>query len=215
LREDFELALDEQARQRGSPTPDEILVVAAILGDLAAFDELVRRYRAAVVRTAQRIAGSAHADDVAQESLLLAFKALPSIEDPARFAAWLGVITRHHALRFAKRERTRAASSVELDEVLLEHLSSLASPVVPNAERDAELSSALAELPADYSTVLSLRFMDEMPLKRIAAFLGIPVSTVKWRLHRGKQLLRGKLLKEKDESPSQNSKAAGSRSRET
>ena len=189
-------------------------MVAAILGDLSAFDELVRRYRAAVVRTAQRIAGSDHADDVAQESLLLAFKALPSIEDPARFAAWLGVITRHHALRFAKRERTRAASSIELDEVLLEHLSALASPVVPDTERDAELTKALVELPVDYSTVLSLRFMDDMPLKRIAAFLGIPVSTVKWRLHRGKQLLREKVLSDRVESPSQKLMAAGSRSRQ-
>ena len=200
--------------QRGQPAPDEVLVVAAILGDLLAFDELVRRYRAAVVRTAQRIVGSDHADDVAQESLLLAFKALPSIEDPSRFAAWLGVITRHHALRFAKRERTRAAGSVELDEVLLEHLSSLAAALVPDTERNADLSKALVELPADYSTVLSLRFIDEMPLKRIAAFLGIPVSTVKWRLHRGKQLLREKLLSEKAELPSQNLKAAGSRSRQ-
>jgi RNA polymerase sigma-70 factor (ECF subfamily) len=211
----FELTVDEQAKQRESPAPDEVLVVAAILGDLRAFDELVRRYRAAVVRTAQRIVGSDHADDVAQESLLLAFKALPSIEDPARFAAWLGVITRHHALRFAKREKTRAASSVELDEVLLEHLSSLASPVVPDTERDAELTKALVELPADYSTVLSLRFMDEMPLKRIAAFLGVPVSTVKWRLHRGKQLLREKVLSERVESLSQKLTAAGSRSRES
>jgi RNA polymerase sigma-70 factor (ECF subfamily) len=183
-------------------------VVSAILGDLSAFDELARRYRAAVVRTARRIVGNDFADDVAQESLLLAFKALPSIEDPARFAAWLGVITRHHALRFAKREKTRAATSVELDEVLLEHLSSIAVPVVFDTGREAELGRALAELPADYSTALSLRFLDEMPLKRIAAFLGIPVSTVKWRLHRGKQMLREKVLQEKVEPKSHNVKAA-------
>src|SRR5262249_557026 len=180
-------------QERGDPAaPDEVLVVAAILGDLSAFDELVRRYRAAVVRTAARIVGGEDADDVAQESLLLAFKALPSIEDPARFAAWLAVITRHRALRFARREKTRAAGSVELDEVLFEHISSLAPPAASN-ESDVELRDALAELPADYATALTIPFLDEMPLKRIAAFLGIPVSTVKWRLHRGKQLLREKL----------------------
>ena len=173
--------------------PDEILVVAAILGDLSAFDELVRRYRAAVVRTAGRIVGRDDADDVAQESLLLAFKALPSIEDPGRFAAWLGVITRHHALRFAKREKTRMAGSVELDEVLLEHIGSLVQPPHEPCESDVMLRNAIAELPSDYATALSLRFLDEMPLKRIAAFLGVPVSTVKWRLHRGKRLLRDKL----------------------
>jgi RNA polymerase sigma-70 factor, ECF subfamily len=38
-----------------------------------------------------------------------------------------------------------------------------------------------------------MRFLDEMPLKRIAAFMGVPVSTVKWRLHHGKKMLRDKL----------------------
>jgi len=40
---------------------------------------------------------------------------------------------------------------------------------------------------------LKLRFLDEMPLKRIAAFLGVPLSTVKWRLHQGKKFLRKQL----------------------
>ncbi len=47
--------------------PDELLVVAAILGDLSAFDELASRYRAAVVRTAQSIVGREDAEDVAHE----------------------------------------------------------------------------------------------------------------------------------------------------
>jgi DNA-directed RNA polymerase specialized sigma24 family protein len=40
---------------------------------------------------------------------------------------------------------------------------------------------------------LRLRFLDEMPLERIAAFMGVPLSTVKWRLHHGKKLLRVKV----------------------
>ena len=49
---------------------------------------------------------------------------------------------------------------------------------------------ALESVPSDYALVLRLRFFDEMPLKRIAAFLGASLTTVKWRIHRGKQLLR-------------------------
>ena len=94
------------AKPGGEP-PDEVLVVAAILGDLDAFDELASRYRAAVVRTAQAIVGREDAEDVAQDALLLAFKALPSIEEPPKFAGWLSTITRHRALRFSKRERQR------------------------------------------------------------------------------------------------------------
>ena len=169
--------------------PDEVLVVAAILGDLEAFGELAARYRAAAVRAAQAIVGREDAEDVAQDALLLAFKALSSIEDPSKFAAWLGAITRHRALRFGRREHARQASRVELDEVLLEHVEALSHPLVNESAGDEELRLALESVPADYASVLRMRFLDEMPLKRIAAFLGVPVSTVKWRVHRGKELL--------------------------
>ena len=172
----------------GAEPPDEVLVVASILGDLDAFDLLATRYRAAVVRVAASVAGREDAEDVAQDALLLAFKALPSIEDPSKFAAWLSAITRHRALRFGKRESTHRKGRVDLDGFLLEQIEAIAHP--PLDEGDEELGRALENLPADYALVLRLRFFDEMPLKRIAAFMGVPVSTVKWRAHRGKQLLR-------------------------
>ena len=174
--------------ETGVETPDEVLVVAAILGDFAAFDELVSRYRPAVVRAAQAIVGRDDAEDVAQDALLLAFKALPSIEDPQKFAAWLSVIARHRALRFTSRESVRRRGRVELDEFLVENLGSLAKPFFD--EEDEELARALENVPADYAIVLKLHFLDEMPLKRIAAFLGLPLSTVKWRVHRAKKLAR-------------------------
>ena len=170
--------------------PDEVLVVAAILGDLDAFGELAGRYRPAVVRTAQSIVGRDDAEDVAQDALLLAFKALPSIEEPSKFAAWLSAITRHRALRFSKRERPHKAGRIDLDEFLIDQVRALGLPLSTQAEEDDELRLALESVPSDYALVLRLRFFDEMPLKRIAAFLGASLTTVKWRIHRGKQLLR-------------------------
>jgi RNA polymerase sigma-70 factor (ECF subfamily) len=176
---------------RDAEPPDEVLVLAAILGNLSAFDELVLRYRSAVVRAAQSIVGREDAEDVAQDALLLAFKALPSIEDPTRFASWLAAITRNRALRYGKRESQRMTGRVDFDEFLLEQVQALATP--PVDEGDEDLKLALDQLPGDYALALKLRFLDEMPLKRIAAFLGINVSTVKWRLFRGKQLLRAQV----------------------
>lgn len=173
--------------------PDEVLVVASILGDLDAFDLLAARYRAAVVRTAQAIVGREDAEDVAQDSLLLAFKALPSIEEPLKFAAWLAAITRHRAMRFGKRENVRRRGRVAMDEFLIEQVEALGYPLAIESNGDEQVRHALEDLPADYALVLRLRFFDEMPLKRIAAFLGVAISTVKWRVHRGKQLLRGRL----------------------
>ena len=171
-------------------TPDEILVVAAILGDLSAFDELATRYRAAVVRAAQRVVGREDAEDVAQEVLLLAFKALPAIEEPTKFAAWLGAITRHRAWRFSQQTRTRQTKLAPLDEILLAQVGALARPLTKENEAATELRRALDALPEDYALVLRLQFLDDLPHKRIAAFLGVPVSTVKWRAHKGKELLR-------------------------
>ena len=70
-----------------SEAPDEVLVLGAILGNLEAFEQLVLRYRPAVVRLARSIVGTDDSEDVAQDALLLAFKALPGIEEPRRFAA--------------------------------------------------------------------------------------------------------------------------------
>jgi RNA polymerase sigma-70 factor (ECF subfamily) len=175
----------------GWEPPDEVLVVAAIVGDLKAFDQLVLRYRAAVVRVAAGIVGREHAEDVAQDAWLLAFKALPSIEEPRKFAAWLAAITRHRAMRFGKSESRLRAQRVALDDVLIEKVEALSKPLTDRIE-NLELREALETLPVDYGLTLKLRFLDEMPLERIAAFVGAPLSTVKWRVHQGKKLLRKK-----------------------
>src|ERR1043165_5366255 len=169
-----------------SESPDELLVIGAILGNLEAFEELVVRYRPAVVRLARTIAGADHAEDVAQDALLLAFKALPGIEEPRKFPAWLSAITRHRALRFSKSETAQLQKRVALDEALLEKIEALAKPVAEK-ERDESMIRALDSLSADYAMPLRLRFLDEMPLNRIAAFMGVPLSTVKWRIHHGKK----------------------------
>jgi RNA polymerase sigma-70 factor (ECF subfamily) len=176
----------------GSEPPDEVLVVAAIVGDLKAFDQLVLRYRAAVMRVATSIVGRDDAEDVSQDAWLLAFKALPSIEEPRKFAAWLAAITRHRAMRFGQSESRLKAQRVALDDVLIEKLEALSKPVTDKID-DLELRAALESLPVDYALTLKLRFLDEMPLERIAAFTGAPLTTVKWRVRQGKKLLREKV----------------------
>jgi len=173
-------------------SPDEPLVIAAILGNLEAFEHLVLRYRPAVVRLARTIVGADDAEDVAQDSLLLAFKALPTIEEPRKFPAWLSAITRNRALRFSKSETAHSNKRVPLDEVLLEKIEALTKPAAEK-ERDEAMIEAMDNLPADYAMPLKLHFFDEMPLKRIAAFMGLRLSTVKWRIHHGKKLLRAEV----------------------
>jgi RNA polymerase sigma-70 factor (ECF subfamily) len=84
------------------------------------------------------------------------------------------------------------AKRVPLDEALLEKIEALSTPLAEK-ERDEEMVKAIDGLPLDYAMPLKLRFMDEMPLNHIAAFMGVPLSTVKWRIHHGKKLLRAKI----------------------
>ena len=175
------------------PIPDEILVVSAILGDLGAFDELAKRYRAAVLRVARTIVGMPEAEDVAQEAWLLAFKALPSIDNPEKFGSWLMVITRNRARRMLTQEKRRSEKQIAVDAFLLEQWGALHTVPESPAEEHEELRLALDSLPEEYSLVLRMRFFDALPLERIGAFLDLPLSTVKWRVFHGKKLLRKKI----------------------
>ena len=180
----------EGGSEENRATPDEVLVVAAILGDLNAFNELVLRYAHAVMRVVRRIVKDAFAEDVAQEAWLLAFKALPSIDDPSKFASWLMTVARNRALRYNEKENRRSSHRVPFDGFLIEQISALQQPIAVRFEEQNYVRQALDQLPEEISIVLRLRFYDGIPLKRIAAFLGVPESTVKWRIHRGKKLLK-------------------------
>ena len=174
-------------------TPDAVLVVAAILGDVGAFDVLVRRYRLAVLRMARQVVGTTDADDVTQEAWLTAFRALPSVEEPERFGAWLMVLTRRLALRWRKQSAQRQARHSPLDAMLLDRLAELAvSPPVLD-ERRAAIDAALQAIPEAYALPIRLHYLDELPQKRVASVLDVPLSTVKWRIHQGKTYLRDHL----------------------
>ena len=174
--------------------PDEMLVGLAILGDLRSFDVLAMRYRAAVFRVAQVHANNELAEDIVQEALLIAFKALPTIEEPTKFASWLYSITRHAAMRISRQARSESQRLVDLDDVLLANSAALVRPFSSASDFEtAWVRAAIDELDNDYRLILQLRFYDELSLKRIAKFLSLPLTTVKWRLHRAKQLLKEKL----------------------
>ena len=173
---------------------DEELVAASLLGYLAAFDELVRRFRPAVRLTARRYAGDEDAiEDLCQEAFLRAFKALGRLDDPVRFGAWLHAITRNLALqqrRDGARHRERFSL---LDELLLPATAAPdPSPAELLEEREAQqvVRQAVDALPLPYREVVCLHYWEGMPLSRVAAYLSVPLSMAKWRLRFAQELMR-------------------------
>jgi len=169
---------------------DDSLVLQAMEGSEEAFGELAQRYRPLAVRTATSVIGPDKAEDVVQDALILAYRALATLHDPNRFPQWLGTITRFRALRIGRTESRRRATLVALDgfegELPARH-DSAAEVDTPDLPR---LEAALLLLPATFARVLRLHFLEGVPHQKIAERLGISLSTSKWRCYRGKQLLR-------------------------
>ncbi|HEX5855497.1 MAG TPA: RNA polymerase sigma factor [Thermoanaerobaculia bacterium] len=187
---------DEAAPRAVQAPPDESLVAAAIEGDQLAFDDLVSRHRQAAVRVAEGIVGPILAEGVVQDALLMAHRALASLKDQSRFSRWLLAITRWRALRTGRQESRPASGRVTLDKPALETLSGLVSDPRQTAAGDELLIAALENLPPEYGEVIRYHFLHGMPHRKIAEFLDIPVSTVKWRCFRAKEILRCSLSSE-------------------
>lgn len=172
---------------------DAELVVVALAGNTQAFDVLVNRYRRAMLTVAQQIVRNAtDAEDVVQDAFLRAFEALPQLTDLNRFGAWLHSITRNRALRYYKN-----ASRYQPQEDMEPYLNTVSdtSATDPAQIVESELTQqgirdAIQSLPADYQEVIELYYWAEMPQQRMAEFLSLPLTTVKWRLRKAKELLK-------------------------
>ena len=169
---------------------DEQLVVASLLGAFSAFDELARRYRSALVLTALPIVGCrSRAEDVAQDALILAFRHLPRLSEPAAFPGWMRAIARNRALRVA-RESSRFDSH---DPDTLGRYADVGddpSDALTRRAATQNLLEALQALPEELREPLYLRAFEDWSVARIAAYLSVPDATVRGRLFRARALLR-------------------------
>lgn len=172
---------------------DAELVIAALAGNTQAFDVLVTRYRRAMLTIAQQIVRNpTDAEDVVQDALLRAFEALPQLSDLNRFGAWLHSITRNRALRYYK-SAARYQPQEDMEPYVNRQTDTSATDPADIVEHELTLQAirdAIQELPTDYQAVIELYYWAEMPQKRMAEFLSLPLTTVKWRLHKAKELLK-------------------------
>ena len=172
---------------------DAELVVAALAGNTQAFDVLVTRYRRAMLTIAQQIVRNpTDAEDVVQDAFLRAFEALPQLSDLNRFGAWLHSITRNRALRYY-RSASRYQPQEDMEPYLNRAADTSAEDPAHIVERELTqeaIRDAIQELPDDFRGVIELYYWAEMPQKRMAEFLSVPLTTVKWRLHKAKELLK-------------------------
>lgn len=127
------------------------------------------------------------AQDAVQEALVRAWRSLPSLRDADRFDAWLRRLLVHACYDEIRRRGRRPET--ELREW---HDRPSADQTAAHADRDA-LARGFVRLTAEQRAVVVLRFYQDLSLAEVAADLGIPVGTVKSRLHHAMAVLRGAL----------------------
>ena len=167
--------------------PDDYLVRRAQAGYLDAFEELVLRHRARAYRVALRLLGQpADAEDVAQDSLVQAWHALPGFRAEASFASWLYRIVINRSRDCARRARPLPVDVSGPDPSPAAGLAPDAAQLVETAERDAALRAAVAALPFELRAPLVLREFERCSYAEIGEVLGLSGPTVRGRLARAR-----------------------------
>jgi len=176
---------------------EDALILEARRGDVAAFEELVRRHQDMAFRTAYLIVGSAaESEDVVQEAFVRAYRALPSFKVGRPLRPWLLRIVANQAHNAVKALRRRSAVAQRYAQASLDCEPDDPAVVASLDERSRRLWTAIHRLREEEQTVIYLRFFLALPERELAAFLNVRPGTVKSRLHRASRRLRDVIVRE-------------------
>ena len=177
----------------GRPRDEAALVEQACRGDARAYEEIVLAYQGIAFRTAYLITGNAaDAEDAAQDGFVKAYYALGRFRRGAPLRPWLLQIVANEA-----RNRRRSAGRREglALRVATREPSGDAAPspeaTLLDAERRSTLLARLEELPDEQRVVVALRYFLDLSEEETASVLGVRPGTVKSRMSRALERLRG------------------------
>ena len=177
---------------------DAALVAAALDGGAQDFGPIVKRYREGVFGVALARLGNFHeAEDVAQQVFVEAFERLDKLKDPARLGPWLRAATIHRCID-ALRQR---GDQVDIDAVQVAASSAGAPDVVlEKQELRRQVMAAIGRLGKAQRETTTLFYIGGYTIYDIAAIQGVPVGTIKRRLHDARAKLKTEMLKVVEET---------------
>jgi RNA polymerase sigma-70 factor (ECF subfamily) len=183
---------------RETPDRDEDLVRRYLSGDRAAFAVLVERHERRVYNLALRMTGREEdARDAAQDAFLTALRKLSSFRGEAAFGTWLHRVT-VNACYDLLRKRQRQPLLERGDDDLPAPEPAPSPDHAEDIALSIDVQRALLEVPEDFRAAMILHDVQDLPQEEVAAILGVPVGTVKSRLHRGRIALARALHVERE-----------------
>ena len=187
-----------QVRSSLVTNEEESLLACARAGDAAAFASLVMPHRDGILRLTQGILRNREdAEDAVQTAFLDALRHLDSFQGRSRFSSWFTRIALNAA--FMRLRSARRRTEMSLDEIIQRDIAGRlqVADARPDPEQECSvdearvmLAKAIDRLGPLYSEVLQMFHVQELSAKEAARILGVPVGTVKARLHRARSRLR-------------------------
>lgn len=168
---------------------DEALIKQILCGDKEQFARLVIRHQQRVLRFILKYEHNVDdAEDLAQETFLQAFRALPSFNYQSRFSTWLTGIAFNLIKNHINRTPTKQYAHVDIDEQQ-ERIGAVADNPVEECERSqmfAAMAQAFDALPVEMRDAMALVVSAGLSYDEAATTLGLPVGTLKSRLCRAR-----------------------------
>lgn len=173
---------------------EERLISHAVVGDSAAFSELMTLHERRMYAVALRIcANREDAQDCLQDAMLRIYRSLGSFKGQSSFSTWVYRITMNTCLDELRRRKSRNATS--LDNLLDNGWSPSDNDNAPEkyamaSEQRRVIDRAIAELPEDMRSAVVLRDVQGFSYDEIAEMLEANIGTIKSRISRGREKLR-------------------------
>ena len=186
----------------GDREVDQQLVERAQRGDKHAFELLVSKYQRKLGRLLSRfIRDPAEVEDVAQEAVIKAYRALPSFRGDSAFYTWLYRIGINTAKNYLVAMGRRAPTTTEFDSEEAENfedgdqLRDLNTPEAELMTRQiaATVNQTMEELPEELRTAITLREIEGMSYEDIANVMNCPIGTVRSRIFRARETIADRL----------------------
>src|SRR5256714_14312109 len=179
---------------------DGELVVSALSGREACFEELVRRYQRPIAAYVYRMVGNYDAAlDLTQEVFIKVYNSLSRYRSEYKFSTWIYKIAHNAAIDHLRRHAVRdqaLTGSVEGErrEVAIESRRLTPEQESERKERRTEIESVVQLLQASYPELIVLRHSHDFSYDEIAEVTGLPLGTVKNRLFRARETMRDLLV---------------------
>jgi RNA polymerase sigma-70 factor (ECF subfamily) len=181
-------------------TDAQLIARVVIQDDRHAFSELVRRHQSAVRTTLRRLTAGNHAlaDDLAQETFMLAYRNLKSFRQEARFSTWLYRIATNAFLAAARKRREellgdRDSDVADDDGSDADPFDSAGADPTRATTLRVDMDRALAELSDGERAAIVQCYHNDLSHEEAAQVLNCPIGTVKTHILRAKQKLKARL----------------------